>query len=324
MNAITSIPVYTEEQLHLLKYTSYSFNETLYTCPRRFELDKLLSRGQETHATFAFGHAVGAGTQKLMATGGDLQAAIWEAFLFWDLDLDDESEASSKKTAWFAFAAVESFQLVMANELRDWQVMTFAGKPASELAFKIDLGDGFGYFGHVDLVMQHTQTGGLAVFEGKTTKFTTVNEASYKNSNQGVGYSLVLDSIAELQGIPEGSQYSVFYPVYKTSSMTWEVLPFAKTYTMRADFIQNMLFDKSTIQMYINAGKFPKRGSGCYNFFRVCQHFDICDMSNSFLVGQKPPDAQILYGDPNEKYDFQFKLEDLIDAQIRRVEKGIQ
>lgn len=319
MTANTAIPVYTPEQLHLLKYTSYSFNETLYCCPRRFELDKLLGRGQETHATFEFGRAVGAGTQKLMVTGS-VESAIWECFLNWNMDLDDESEESAKKTFWHACAAVESFQLVMKNELAQWKVMHFNGKPASELSFKIDLGDGFGYFGHVDLGMQHTVTGGLAVFEGKTTKFNKVDEASYKNSNQGVGYSLVLDSLAQILGIPEGPQYSVYYPVYKTSSMAWEVFPFAKSYTQRADFIQNMLFDKQTVQMYLAAGKFPKRGSGCYNFFRQCQHFDLCDMSNEYLIGKRVVDSQILYGDPNEKYDFEFKLDDLIDAQIRRVQ----
>lgn len=310
---------YTPEQIKLLKYTSYSYNETLYTCPRRFELDKLLGRSEKDSATFAFGKAVGAGAQKYMESG-DLQAAIWDCFCFWSIDLDDESEISSKKTFWYAVAAVDSFKLVMDNALKNWRVLEFKGKPATELSFHLDLGDDFGYFGHVDAALQNTKDGSLGVFEGKTTKFREVDEASYKNSNQGVGYSLLLDTISELAGIPEGNKYSVFYPVYKTSVMAWDFLPFAKTYTMRADFIQSLLFDKQTIQMYIDAGKFPKRGSGCYNFFRRCPHFDICDMSNKYLLSGVKDDKAVanLYGSIDEKHDIYLTLEQVIDAQIRR------
>lgn len=310
---------YTSEQVHALKYMSYSFNETLYTCPRRFELDKLLGRNEEDSATFAFGKAVGAGTQKYMETES-LELAIWEAFKTWTIDLDDTSEEGSKKTFWFACAAIDSFKLIRQGELRKWKLMTLpSGRPASELSFCVDLGDGFGYFGHVDAALQHIDTGALAVFEGKTTKFTSIDESSYKNSNQGVGYSLVLDSIAVQLGIPEGSNYSVFYPVYKTSSMAWEFFPFAKSYTMRADFIQSLLMDKQTIQMYLQNEKFPKRGSGCYNFFRRCAHFDICDMSNRLLIGNSKPSDKVGYGNVNEKHDFYFTLDEIIDAQLKRV-----
>lgn len=315
--------IYTPEQIHTLKYMSYSFNETLYACPRRFELDKLLGRSNKDTATFAFGKAVGAGAEKLMATG-DVEAAIWECFLVWSIDLDDDSEISSKKTFWYAVGAVDSFQLVVQDYLKNWKVLEYNGRQATELSFHVDLGDGFGYFGHMDAALQSSKDGSLGVFECKTTKFREVNEASYKNSNQGVGYSLLLDTIAELNGITEGDKYSVFYPVYKTEAMSWEVLPFAKTYSMRANFIQSLLFDKQTIQMYIEAGKFPKRGSGCFNFFRRCEHFDICDMSNKFLVGRTVDHAEVaqnLYGSVDEKHDIYLTLEDVIDAQIRRAER---
>lgn len=313
---------YTPKQIHTLKYMSYSFNETLYTCPRRFELDKLLGRSDKDTATFAFGKAVGAGAEKLMATG-DVEAAVWECFLAWSIDLDDDTEISSKKTFWYAVGAVDSFQLVVKNQLKNWRVLEYNNRHATELSFHIDLGDGFGYFGHMDAALQSITDGSLGVFECKTTKFRDVNEASYKNSNQGVGYSLLLDTLAELNGITEGDKYSVFYPVYKTQTMSWDVLPFAKTYSMRAEFIRSLLLDKQMIQMYIDAGKFPKRGSGCFNFFRRCEHFDICDMSNKFLLGKAVDDANTvrnLYGDVNEEHDIYFTLEEVINSQIRRAE----
>ena len=320
----STIPVYTPEQLEALKYMSYSFNETLYICPRRFELDKLASR-RSNNFDFAFGHAVGAGTQKMMETGGDLTASIWEAFLFWDLELDDGSGAAKKKTFWFACAAVDSFSLLMNGPLKDWEVAVFNGKPAAELSFRVDLGDGFGYFGHVDSALRNKTTGSLGVFEGKTTGLTNIDEAMWKNSNQSVGYSLILDTIAEQMGLPEGNRYDVFYPVYKCGSMSWELLSFAKTYLMRADFIKSLLMDKEIISMYIAHGKFPKRGSGCYNFFRRCQHFDVCDMSNKMLL---PKDGTVdrsegVYGGLDEEHDFHFTLEQIIDAQIRRVSNSL-
>lgn len=312
----------TPEQILLLKQTSHSSCETLYSCPRRYELDKLLANPEDTTATFDFGKAVGAGVQKWLETG-DLDAAVWEVFQFWSLDLDDESEIKKKKTFWFAVAAVDSFRMMQLGPLKDWELMSFRGKPAVELSFRIDLGDGFFYRGYLDAALRHKTKKSLAVLECKTSGFNEPNEASYKNSNQGVGYSLILDSIAELAGIEEGPTYNVFYPVYSTPSMGWEWMQFAKSYTQRADFIQSLLMDKQVIQMYLDSGKFPKHGSSCFNFFRVCKHYDICDMSNMFLcrtdAGNENALREVSKKDAETGYDFEFTLDELIAAQLRRV-----
>ena len=310
--------------------TSYSKLSGLHDCPRSYELNELAANSPVQQAIdiqaaaadpnldFAFGHAVGAGIQTFAATQS-LVAAQFAAFLAWKAPwdaekLDRRGYATGKSLAW-AELAVEKFGVFYANELSDFEVVRFAdGRPATELSFAVDFGNGFFHFGHIDTVLRSKSTGRLAVWEGKTTGFENVDEAVYANSSQALSYSVVVDAIAAELGATE-TDYEVLYIVYSSKSRDFTLLPFTKTKVQRAEWLQEVLLDHAAISQYRQLQFFPKRGESCINRYgRKCKWFGNCTMKNESLF----PDVQLSKLERIEEVesvDFKVTLEDLIKGQ---------
>lgn len=304
--------------------TSYSLLTQLHDCPRRFELDKLQANAEavvvdsEVNLDFAYGHAVGAGIQTYAATGS-LLAAQFAAFCAWRAPWDaskvDKRGRESGKSLAHALIAVERFQYFWARNLSDYEVVKLPnGNNATELAFAVDFENGFYHFGHIDTVLRNKSSGALAVWEGKTTGFQTVDEATYANSSQALGYSVVVDAIAREIG-SSGTEYEVLYIVYSSSTGEFSLLPFGKTRTQRAEWLQDTLLDHANIGTYQRIGFYPKRGESCINQWgRKCQWFGQCQMSNeSLMPGVVAPKLENVHG--IESLDFDFKLSDLLATQ---------
>lgn len=298
-----------------LKLLSYSSLLTLHSCPRKFQLYRLNSVEDEAdpiaaknqNVTFAFGHVVGDGMQGILSDK-PFDTVIWEQFLGWHADLADSIEKDSKGF-YPALIALQKLAYMRENGyLADWEVVSYKGRPASELSYRITFPDGFTVRGSLDLVLKHRVTGEVMVLEGKTTKYTNLNPAQYKNSAQGVGYSVVLDVL-----FPELSSYKVLYLVYKTGTREYEQLPFIKTYLQKATWIQELLLDIETIKMYDTVGVYPMRGESCYSFFRECEYLNVCQLNTSHLTKPCPSDISVL---DTKVYDFELTLEDLIQGQI--------
>lgn len=310
--------------------TSYSLLTNLHKCPRLFELDKLQANSElvldagPANLDFAFGHAVGAGIQTYAATK-NLIAAQFAAFLAWRAPFDAEKvDARGNpvgKSLAHATNAVEIFASFWEEELSDWEVVKLPnGRPATELAFAIDMQqkpEPIYHFGHVDTVLQHKETKTLAVWEGKTTTMEDIDEAEYANSNQALGYSVIVDAIAQAIGA-SGTEYEVFYIVYSSKARKFLLLPFGKTRTQRAEWLQDTLLDHANLSTYQRIGFYPKRGESCVNKYgRKCHWFGSCQMSNASLFpGVEPPVLSDV--DSVESLDFKFTLGDLIAAQQER------
>jgi PD-(D/E)XK nuclease superfamily len=297
-----------------LKRLSYSSLTTLHSCPRKFELSRCMDTERESTVTFAFGHAVGAGVQSLVL-GLSMHDTIWNMFLAWDTDLLDE-EPKDKKSFWHAIHAIQKFATISSVLLAGYEIAMIADKdgeliPAYELSFNITLLDGFIYVGYVDLVLRHIETGQLMVLELKTTKFSNVDEATYKNSAQAIGYSIILDSIVTDHQL---SDYKVMYLVYKSTAQEFEPLMFPKSATQRAMWIQQIILDMELIAKYSENNLFPMYGESCFSFFRQCEYFGQCTLSNQYLItpATKPPD--------NKTYTINISLADVIDKQLERYE----
>lgn len=300
-----------------LKQLSDSSIRLLHSCNRRFELDKLSERKIDEDGDFHldFGKLVGYGVQEYFETG-DLNSTYFKMYTAWENLIDDETGKEKKKTFWFALHAIDKFVGVRKGQFSNCDVATINGRSAKELGFSIDLGDGFYYRGFVDLVLLNKMRRELLVLENKTTGFRTPHEATYENSAQALGYSLVLDQIVPLMDIPLNSSFKVYYPVYSSVAMEWNVFDFSKSHTSRALWIKNILLDKQHIMERAEEGYFPMYGESCYAFFRPCPHFGICNMSNKVLIGKDI----INRFEPEEKYDFHFNLMDIIAQQLARVE----
>jgi hypothetical protein len=301
------------EQLKAVNYLSYSTRLTLHGCPRRFILDKVTAKPEEQddNPDFLFGHSVAAGVQSFIAFG-DKDRALLDAFLAWNGSLETEKE-KSKKSIWFALAAVIQFCTISHGILNGWEVAMINEKPAVELSFAINLENGWRYLGHIVLVLVNSSTGQMMVLELKTTSFNSVNEATYKNSDQAIGYSIVLDSLARRLGL-DSRNYTVLYLVYMTGNQTFEPLPFIKTGAARAVWLHDLLVDCSIGDTYRQQNHFPMRGESCFSFFRQCEYFGTCDLKplTDRAIGLEPADVTDLI----EGVDYYFTLSEIIESEL--------
>ena len=249
-----------------LRSLSYSSLLTLHSCPRKYQLKRLEAEATEddlpSSVTFAFGHVVGLGIQEYL-THHDVDKTFWACFLMWKPDLLADNPKQNK-SFWLALAAVERF-ISMCNSgfMDDWELATYNDKPAVELSFLIHFPAGFTYKGFVDAVLVHKETGEVMVLECKTTSANTLNSATYKNSAQAIGYSIVLDAL-----FPTLSSYKVQYLIYKTKQVEYDVMQFEKSYLDRALWIRQLLLDIDTIKMYEAASIYPMHGESCTELYR--------------------------------------------------------
>lgn len=264
------------------------------------------------------------GVQALLL-GESREQCIWKMFLAWDGDLlfEDAGAVKKKKLFWYTIAALDCFIRVKDTILKGWAVAEFNGKPASELGYSIDFGDGFYERGFVDIVLYHAATGRYMILELKTKGSDRVDEADYKNSGQGIGYGVVLDVITASMGKEHVSSYDVLYLPYLTKSLEWHPLPFSKLHSQRAQWIQEVFLDKAMIVAYQDANYWPMHGESCMAFYRRCEFYDMCNMSEKFLLG-KPIENIDVKEDKVEKdgrtpkYQFNFHVNQLIEAQLER------
>lgn len=303
-----------------LKQLSYSSVLTLHSCPRKYELYKLKATEDREKVdpnslsgiTFAYGHTVGLGLQLVLE--GKSTAEIYLAlFLHWEPDYLAE-DTRNKKNFHSALVAVEKFKsLYDAGFLQDYELVYHEGIAAVELGFCIHCPDDFVYRGFVDAVLKHRTSGKILVLECKTTGAKSVNPATYKNSAQAIGYSIVLDYL-----FAEASHYEVLYMVYRSSAMEWDSFRFEKSYLMRAQWIQELFLDIKTIQMYNQVGVFPMHGESCFDFYRECPEFGTCTLSTEYQIEKLTPELEAKIAAENLKYQVHVQLEDLIHTQLAK------
>jgi len=295
-----------------LQQLSYSSLLTLHSCPRRFQLDKLQAEAApedaESSVTFAFGHIVGHGIQ-LCFEGASLEQIQFTLFQEWKPDLFADNLKQNKSFYLALFAVEKFYTMYQAGYMADYELVYWQGKPATELSFRITLPDGFKYRGFVDCVLRHKETGEVIVLELKTTSSTNLNPATYKNSAQAIGYSVVLDVL-----FPTLSSYQVLYLVYTTKNYEYNPLPFEKSYLQRALWIRELLLDVEVIKMYEAAGVYPMRGESCYDFYRECKYLGLCTLSTQSLTDPPPDEPKV------EEFQIELTLQDLIESQLSKTE----
>ena len=304
-----------------LKLLSNSSEAILNACPRLFELDRLTPRGpEEADVHTDFGKVVGVGVQDYLVRG-DKDQAIIKMFSYWKGELDEDADSdapAAKKTFWHALYALDKFISFRETALGQYKVVEFNHEPAIELGFIIDCGEGFKYRGKLDALLWSTSASRYSVFDCKTTGSKRTHDAMFKHSGQGLGYSLVVDAIAHAGGFVNDSGYEVIYGLYKTPAYEWEQFRFLKSHTQRALWIKQLLISMKHIAEYAEEGFFPMHGESCYRFYKPCKFFDLCEMSNTNLVGDSP-EVKV---DKEEDYPFKFSLDEIIEAQLAKQGSG--
>ena len=304
---------YTGNTDYRIRQLSYSSLLTLHSCPRKFQLNRLRSthrteEDQRSTITFAYGHVVGEAIQ-LALTGLSKEQIIWKMFLMWHTDLLARDEKGNK-SFWEAVTALDRFTALREQGfLNEYELVYFQGRPACELSFCIQLPDGFRLRGFVDAVLRHRISGKILVLECKTTGSSALNPATYKNSAQAIGYSIVLDHL-----FPEMSSYEVLYLIYTTKDREYNPIPFTKTYLQRALWIRELLLDVEMIKLYEDAGVYPMHGESCFSFFRECEFFQTCTLSTDYLTKPCTPEEE-----DRTEYQVVIGLADLLDTQLEKL-----
>lgn len=306
-----------------LQKLSYSAQTLLEACPRLYELDRLSPRlsleGEDVHMDF--GQLVGKLVQNYL-TDTDYEKAVWNAFLSYPRSLfsdsldEVEEEKKHKKDFWFAMHALDKFKELRATELSSYTVPIFQGKPATELGFLIDCGEGFQYRGKLDALLVNKEER-YAGFECKTTGSNFLHEAMFRNSGQGIGYSAVIDAVASSLGLQQRASFPIFYPVYQSRQLQWTMFPFIKSRASHANWIRHLLRSIQHISEYSEDGYFPMHGQSCFHYNRPCRFFEACEMQNKHLVGDER--KIIVKEDKEGEYPFRFSLDELIAAQMEKI-----
>ena len=307
-----------------LKLLSNSSLVTVHKCPRKFQLYrmmKLIVDEDVTEIHLDFGHWVGEGIQQYLVTGSREKAMI--AMLLFnkgDLFDDDEKLWKDKKTFWHALVALDKFIELRHSELQHYTLVDLHTGPAVEVGFILNCIGGFTYRGFLDAILLNKLTNELVVLECKTSKFKSVHDAQYKNSGQGLGYSLVVDAIVPIlqaSGVEVKSSWKVLYPIYLAGAFEWETKWFTKNNSQRARWLSNLIHDIQHISEYVENEHFPMHGESCYDYFRPCEYFGLCEMSDKSLIG--PIDKVKVLVDDDSRYSFKFDMMDLVKAQQEKL-----
>jgi hypothetical protein len=95
-------------------------------------------------------------------------------------------------------------------------------------------------------------------------------------------------------------------------------MPFHKSRTAKAEWLQDILLDHSILGTYKRIKFYPKRGDACLNKYgRTCQWFGQCDMSIDSLFPNRE-EVNLEGVDKVEAVDFKFTLSQLVEAQQSR------
>lgn len=292
---------------------SHSSRNLLRSCERKYylarykKLDSVIDVEPETDRTnvhLDFGSALGVGIAQLLVTQ-DLEAGIWAAIKAYNY-----AEMTDAKNDLSLVAGIQAFHKQWNYD--EWEVAYYNGKPAAELSFKIILNEETGDYtcGFMDLVMRNTRTGLATVMEVKHTgsKVEDVRPL-YANSDQGVGYSVVLDNV-----VGEQATFHVLYLVLQLKANniipTWHFLPFLKTKKDRLEFLLAQQLDYEYLKQLEALDFWPMRGNSCMAFNRPCFLFGSCHLETLKELPYQPPRKEA-------DWTFTYNINDLVREQMK-------
>lgn len=283
---------------------SYSSLETLHSCPRKFELEKVLvPEGTRSESLdLIVGKSAHAGIQQLLM-GASLERAVWEAYKEFSLVPGISIEESNKKKSFtHVVMHIQKFMECPPEKLQGWQVAWIRNehgvlRPAIEVGFRIMLPGGFHYRGFIDAILSNGTD--FTALEIKTTGFENANPALWHNSFQGMSYSMVTDYLSCQSNVMQMFLALEFPKLGQTA------LDFWRSAKDKSSWLPSLAMDVQAINTYRKHNHFPMRGANCFQFFRPCAHLGICNLA-------RPTDVVPARVESNTAYDFNFSLQDLL------------
>ncbi len=292
----------------------------LQGCERKFQKTKLLHnpRVRDESPAMSFGKAYGAASQfyMILRTEGhsvqeSIDSAIWELFKNYAPLLEDDRRFLER-----GIYTLERSIPFHEARLMEWEIASFNGKYASELSFKLEIDETYYFVGYLDLVLKNRKSGRYAVTDNKTTSLTLPDLSPvYKFSDQVLGYSIILDAIV-------GEQLGEFDTNYWVAQLSsrgiaamyepkFEQYTFPKTLKDRFEWFLKLYLDVERFKVLQGLDIYPKRGSNCNSFNRICPFFNECQFTEL--------DKPAIYVPDETEYDFTYNLKDLFEDHQRRI-----
>jgi len=294
----------------LVRQISYSGLGEFRSCERRYYLDKLTVSQKEGTVDTAFGRAVGSGVQELWATG-DIQKAKARCFFSWDVEFSATKD-STKKSIGHALKAVETFVPFWQILSTEWELAVIDGVPAVEYSLLIEFPDGFRYRAFVDLILVNRETGEYCIIELKTNGSTWSHEATYRNSDQGISYALVLDHLAVGY-----SNYWVKYFVFMSKLQEWVPYDFPKSLLDKVRWMKTTLGDIKAIEKCEEQNYWPMRGGSCMDYGRPCRYFEVCQLQDKALTAPSLLLKEKLESEMKRKYSFIIPIKQIVENYLK-------
>jgi len=253
----------------------------------------------------SFGKAYGVGVASYLMYQ-DPDRALFDAWLAYWPQIETEKKNQPK-----CFNAIQASFAYLDTLLQDYELVSFNGKPAAELSFRLDIDDGYYFVGHIDAILRHRYSGQHVVLECKHTGSELHDiDPLYKNSGQAVGYSIALDQIVG----HELSSYGVLYFVAQIGrgfTPKISTLVYDKTLHDRLNWFITLGLDVKHLKEIRTLGIFPMRGQACMSFNRPCSAFGTCNLFSQDIPKEIEQD--------DIEYQFTYKLDDLIQNHIKRI-----
>ena len=262
---------------------SYSSNQSLNSCPRKFQLNKLLTveTPREASPSTVFGSAYGIAVQDYLLNK-DKEKALFEAWKSYYPVLEDDRKHQAA-----LYSLLENSFMPLDTLLEEWEVAIFEGKPALELSFSLtnlsEVHDIY-YVGYLDAVLHNKFTDRYAAIDVKTTGLNLLDlDPIYKNSEQVLGYSIILDKITGKEKATYDTTYLVGQlPNYRNPMESkFLVNTYTKTFQDRLKWLISLALDVKNLETMIEMDHFPMRGNVCFAYRKACYHFGTCSLSSN-------------------------------------------
>lgn len=276
---------FANQPLILSDSTAGAFN----SCERKFEFRKLYRHPGGSHdLAQEVGHCLHIGAQSY-AVNNNREKAIFDMLMAYPYHLNTDPENDRSAEACFAILnkIMDSGYLhkfsIASIKLKDGSV-----KKAIEVPFRIRFTniDFFGqpvyWIGFIDIIFFHHGTGEYVIFDVKTSRWRSVHDASYMFDEQCIPYAFPIQHAIDPQINSFKVNYMWVYVDLRKPDIKY--FEFDKSLEDIRDWARKTLLMINQIKMYTEMGWFPRRGSACYSYNKVCPYFDECGSRDQIFI----------------------------------------
>lgn len=289
---------------------SYSSGNTLESCARKYEFSKFYQHADyQESLPGEVGHCLHEGYQHYMIHR-DREAAIAAMMMRYPIHLNtNPNDFRSIEACYAVINKMIDSGLFLTYEIAKIKCLDGEIRSAVEVPFEINIIDyqlplpderkiPVRYVGFIDMILLDKMNDEFVVVDIKTTRDYLKDYApKYMFDDQCLPYSLVLERILghEIDNIKH--EYMIAYvDIMKPFTRKLE---FRKSKADVRDWARGLYVQLKQLELYASTGWFPRRGTNCISYKRVCGYMDMC-ASRDYEGLQK----QILMGNPPAVKEF--------------------